>query len=72
MAEPVEKPMPRETEADRTNDQRSLDRLMQRSLYLVVKNEEGRWVFPDGRVQGRETLHQVSVDGSQTCEWDID
>lgn len=59
-AEPIERPMPRETEADRKGDQRSLDRLMQRSLYLVVQNKEGRWVLPDDLVQGRETLHQVS------------
>lgn len=33
---------------------------MQRSLYLVVKNKEGRWVFPDDQIQGRETLHQAA------------
>ncbi|KAF2497527.1 ribosomal protein [Lophium mytilinum] len=59
-AEPIERPMPRETEADRKGDQRSLDRLMQRSLYLVVQNKEGRWVLPDDQIQGRETLHQAA------------
>lgn len=55
----VERPMPRLSEADRTNDTKSLSRKLDRSLYLLVKNKEGRWRFPEDRVYGRENLHQV-------------
>lgn len=58
--ETMEKLMPRVTAADRRGDVKSLDRLLQRSLYLLVKNREGRWTFPDDKVVGRENLHQVS------------
>lgn len=57
--EEVERPMSRVTEADRRGDVKSLDRLLQRSLYLVVKNGEGRWTFPCDRLIGREGLHLV-------------
>jgi len=53
----IERPMPRMTEADRKNDQRSLDRLLQRTLYLLVQNEGGRWSFPSDTIVGHESLH---------------
>ncbi|KAI7600698.1 50S ribosomal subunit L30, partial [Hortaea werneckii] len=56
----VERPMSRETEADRKNDQRSLNRKLDRALYLMVKNKEGIWRFPEDRVYGRENLHQAA------------
>lgn len=54
----------RRTEADEKNDQRSLERMLQRTLYLLVKRKssEGKpesWVFPCGMLVGREGLHQV-------------
>lgn len=55
------KPMPRVTEADRSNDQRSLNRSLQRTLYLLVQNESGRWTFPTDAITGRESLHQVCL-----------
>lgn len=55
----IQRPMPRRTEADEKNDVRSLNRKLDRSLYLLVKNSEGRWRFPEDRVVGRENLHQV-------------
>ena len=55
-----EKPMPRITEADRKGDLRSLNRKLDRSLYLLVQKGDGRWRFPQDRVYGRENLHQVS------------
>ena len=58
--EAMEKLMPRVTAADRKGDVKSLDRLLQRSLYLLVKNREGRWTFPDDKLVGRENLHQVN------------
>lgn len=58
----VQRPLPRVTEADKAVDETSLNRLLDRSLYLLVKNKSGRWVFPEDIVQGREGLHQVSRD----------
>jgi large subunit ribosomal protein L46 len=54
--EPVEKPMPRITEADQKNDTKSLNRALQRTLYLLVKNKEGQWQFPQDRLN-EENLH---------------
>ncbi|KAL8684254.1 MAG: hypothetical protein Q9224_006486 [Gallowayella concinna] len=57
----VEKPMPRVTEADRVGDTKSLDRLLQRTLYLVVREgEEGRWWFPNDLLVGKESLHTAA------------
>lgn len=64
--EPVERPAPRETEADRTGDVQSLNRLLQRTLYLLVKGNDGTWAFPDGVLVGRENLHRVSQTKKQT------
>ena len=57
--EVVERPMPRITEADKKGDERSLNRLLERSLYLVIKSPQGRWQFPGAAIEGRESLHQV-------------
>lgn len=57
----VEKPLPRTTEADEKNDVRSLDRKLDRSVYLLIKNKDGKWRFPEDRVYGRENLSQVRV-----------
>jgi large subunit ribosomal protein L46 len=61
---PVEAPMKRRTEADEKGDVRRLDRLMDRTLYLVVRREvegaaEGVWEFPATLVPTEETLHEV-------------
>jgi large subunit ribosomal protein L46 len=55
----VERPSPRVTEADQKGDTKSLNRKLDRTLYLLIKNKEGRWRFPEDRVYGRENLHQV-------------
>lgn len=55
----VEKPMPRITEADRAGDLKSLNRLLQRTVYLLVRGEAGKWVFPTSGLAGKENLHQV-------------
>lgn len=57
--EPVERPMPRVTEADEKNDVKSLNRLLQRTLYLVVKNKEGQWMFPQDKLN-KETLKEAA------------
>lgn len=56
----VEKPMSRITKADEEGDMKSLDRVGWRTLYLVVKLADGRWIFPSARLVGRENLRQVS------------
>ncbi|KIW02139.1 uncharacterized protein PV09_06625 [Verruconis gallopava] len=48
--------MPRWTEADEKGDQRSLNRLLQRTLYLLVRNKQGQWTFPEDVLVGRESL----------------
>ncbi|KAF4553365.1 39S mitochondrial ribosomal protein L46-like protein [Elsinoe fawcettii] len=58
--EPVPRPESRETEADRKGDRKSLNRSGERTLYLVVKNGAGRWVFPGDVVRGKEGLHQAA------------
>ncbi|KAH8724242.1 hypothetical protein GQ44DRAFT_708859 [Phaeosphaeriaceae sp. PMI808] len=54
--EAVDRPMPRRTEADEKNDRKSLNRALQRTLYLLVKNKDGKWQFPQDRLQD-EHLH---------------
>ncbi|KAJ4343618.1 hypothetical protein N0V95_006626 [Ascochyta clinopodiicola] len=54
--EAFDRPPPRETEADRKNDTKSLSRALQRTLYLLVKNKDGRWEFPQDRLND-ENLH---------------
>lgn len=56
--EVFEKPPSRRTEADEKNDQRSLNRALTRTLYLLVKNKEGKWEFPADRLND-ENLHGV-------------
>lgn len=60
--EPVERPMSRVTEADKKGDVKSLNRLLQRTLYLLVKNKDGQWMFPQDTMEKRETLHMVCFD----------
>ncbi|KAK0623184.1 39S mitochondrial ribosomal protein L46-domain-containing protein [Immersiella caudata] len=57
---PVERPMPRRTEADEKNDVRRLDRALDRTLYLVVKGKDGRWIFPTGGVTTETALHEAA------------
>ncbi len=71
----VEKPMPRVTEADRVGDLRSLNRALERTLYLVVKGGEGLmgeevgWRFPTALLErgNKESLHTVSDGFFETC-----
>jgi large subunit ribosomal protein L46 len=52
---------PRVTEADKKGDQKSLSRLLQRSLYLLVRTKEGYWKFPSSQIEERENLGTVSL-----------
>lgn len=58
-ADVIERPSSRVTEADKAWDQKSLNRMLQRTLYLLVKDGSGRWTFPQDRLIGRENLHSV-------------
>ncbi|KAI9678938.1 MAG: 54S ribosomal protein L17 mitochondrial [Trizodia sp. TS-e1964] len=58
--EEFEAPMPRVTEADKSGDQRSLNRLLQKTLYLLVRGKEGRWNFPHDALVGNENLHDAA------------
>ncbi len=63
----------RRTHADKTNDQRSLERSLQRTLYLLVKEKamEGKpesWTFPSGALEGGEGLSQVSTISGSTVD----
>lgn len=48
------------TKADRENDTKSLARALQRTLYLLVKNKDGRWEFPQDKLVD-ENLHGVRI-----------
>ncbi|ETN39152.1 uncharacterized protein HMPREF1541_05375 [Cyphellophora europaea CBS 101466] len=55
----------RTTEADRLNDQRSLERSLQRTLYLLVRErtKEGKpsnWIFPSGTIAEREGVAEAA------------
>ncbi|EOD51563.1 putative 50s ribosomal subunit l30 protein [Neofusicoccum parvum UCRNP2] len=59
-AESAERPLPRVTEADKAGDQKSLNRMLSRTLYLLVKDGSGRWGFPQDRLVGRENLYNAA------------
>ncbi|KAL4780168.1 ribonuclease H-like domain-containing protein [Aspergillus varians] len=54
--EEIPRPHPRVTEADKKGDTRSLDRALQRTLYLLVQSKEGYWKLPSSPVATNETL----------------
>lgn len=57
------KPAPRITEADLNNDQKSLERKLDQTLLLVVKQKLGndhRWILPQGVHAEGETLRQTA------------
>ncbi|KAI9760974.1 MAG: hypothetical protein M4579_001350 [Chaenotheca gracillima] len=56
----VEPPPPRITEADRTGDERSLARKLDRTLYMVVKKDTKSYRFPTSTLEGKESLHQAA------------
>jgi large subunit ribosomal protein L46 len=58
--EEVERPAGRVSEADTEGDMKSLNRLLKRTLFLVVKGKDGRWTFPAARVVKNENMHTVS------------
>lgn len=59
--EAIVRPAPRVTEADKKNDVKSLNRALQRTLYLVAKDDKNEWTFPSDLLIGNESLHLVSL-----------
>ncbi|KAI9088327.1 39S mitochondrial ribosomal protein L46-domain-containing protein [Phlyctochytrium arcticum] len=51
----------RETEADRSGDKKSLERMLERTVYLVVKRPSGEWEFPAGPLEEAEVLHEAAT-----------
>ncbi|KAI9506628.1 hypothetical protein BX070DRAFT_218231 [Coemansia spiralis] len=51
---------PRVTKADESGDVKSLERKLDRTLYLLVKDSKGQWVFPQGALEGEEVLHDAA------------
>ena len=52
------------TEADKSNDLRSLERRLDAKLILLVKQKVGTqdtWIMPQGRHQPGESMRQVSI-----------
>lgn len=58
--EEIPRPFPRVTEADKKGDTKSLNRLLPRTLYLLVQSKEGQWRFPSSPVETDETIREVS------------
>lgn len=59
--EELERPMPRITETDKNKDLKSLNRKLERTLYLLVKGRKDReWTFPRSTLEKKESLHTVS------------
>ena len=69
-------PNSRITEADRTNDITSLERKLSRTLYLLVKSQNGQWNFPKFDVENtplhikaEEGLREIG--GDQLHTWNV-
>lgn len=61
IKESYPRPVSRTTPADKANDVKSLSRKLDRTLYLLVRNSQGRWVFPGDVIKKKEALNQVSL-----------
>ncbi len=57
----VDRPQPRQTDADRRGDLSSLNRRLDRTLYLLAEQPEGRWTLPSSDLRPRENLYQVRI-----------
>ncbi|KAJ2595621.1 hypothetical protein GGF39_003759 [Coemansia sp. RSA 1721] len=66
---------PRETDADKSGDVKSLERKLDRTLYLLVKDSKGEWGLPAGDVTGEEVLSEAArrnlkeICGSKMNVW---
>ncbi|KAF5372926.1 hypothetical protein D9758_001741 [Tetrapyrgos nigripes] len=55
-----EEMMPRSHSSDEAKDYKSLDRRGKRNLYLLLKDANDFWRFPQGGIQKGELLHQAA------------
>ena len=62
--EMIERPMPRITEADKNGDLKSLNRRLEKTLYLLVKGAKGVWELPSSVLEKKESLHTVSQESN--------
>ena len=67
--EEVERPMPRVTEADREGVLGSLNRRLERTLYLAVRGAGRGWGFPSCGLGRGESLHTVGLDCVEVIFW---
>jgi len=51
-----------ETEADRSGNNKTLDRKLADSIYFVVKRENRVWQFPQGEAEDGKTLRQTAEE----------
>lgn len=56
----IEDPVSRITDADAAKDEKSLNRLLDRTLYLLVKDDQNFWRLPSDILIVKENLHQVA------------
>lgn len=57
------KPNPRVTEADKINDKTSLDRKLDRTLYLLLQRKDNKlWEFPNFPLKDNESLLHTNAD----------
>ncbi|KXJ20025.1 39S ribosomal protein L46, mitochondrial [Exaiptasia diaphana] len=65
-------PANRETEADRNNDLKSINRKLEQTLILLLKNKKSSWEMPLAAIQDKETLRQTAERMiKQACGTDI-
>ena len=53
-------PAPRETEADKTGNRKTIQRKLPEFLFLVLKDKSGKWVFPKAKHNDGETMRQTA------------
>ncbi|KAK3248496.1 hypothetical protein CYMTET_42039 [Cymbomonas tetramitiformis] len=59
-SEDLFEPAPRTTAADAANDTKSLDRALDKRLYLFVRHKQGHWHFPHTSHNPGETMRQTA------------
>lgn len=62
---------PRRTAADEANDIRSLDRALDRTLYLMLQ-EDGQWKFPTEKLVDGDFLHTAAARAAEDTKCSVD